>query len=455
MIIPVIYIVVNFLYSQHKMSGNLSMIYLDNNATTIIPPVVKKAMLEWCNRGNASSSYASAREARAMMTEFREYIGMLCGVTPCCPENRDVDKKTLAGLTKRRQNPSEYKIIFTSGASEANCTILQGIVDAYTEAISQIPHIVMSAVEHKSLIAQANSYEERGKATVTYVQPTPSGHIRPEDVAKAIQPNTCIVCVMHANNETGAINDIRRIGAIAHKANVPYHCDTVQSFNKFPINPVRDNVDSFCVSFHKLHGPPGIGVLVIKQQLLAGYKISPVIFGSQNEELRGGTENLPGIGAAFIATKISMENRAQKNTQMAKIKKYIMTEIASRVPTRQYTQYIKDTPAGKKPEVEVIFLSGSTEFYLPNTILLSVVKRSKPPICNGQMKKDLEEKGIVVSVGSACNTANSKASHVLYAMGADEFIRKGALRISISDDTTLDEAKKFVKEFLLVVKSQM
>lgn len=428
------------------MSRSGPMIYLDNNATTIMPVTVMRAFLNWCNKGNPSSGYASAKEARAMMTEFREYIGNLCGIDPCCSENRDVN----ASNDRQRQ----YKIIFTSGASEANCMALGGIVDAYAEVTNKLPHIVISAVEHKSLLDMALSYEARGRAAVTYIAPTRSGHIRPEDVEAAITPNTCIICVMHANNETGAINDIRRIGAIAHKHNVPFHSDTVQTFGKFPINPVRDNVDSFCISFHKFHGPPGIGALVIKQLLLVGYKISPIVFGTQNEGLRGGTENLPGIGAAYAATKYSMENRANKNASMVRIKKYIMGELSARMPTETYARSTKDQKAAR-PEVEIIFLSGDSEFYLPNTLLLSVVKRSKPHICNSQIKNDLEAKGIVISVGSACNTASSKASHVLYSMGADEFIRKGALRITLGDETSMKDAKSFIQEFLPIIKKQI
>jgi cysteine desulfurase len=204
-----------------------------------------------------------------------------------------------------------------------------------------------------------------------------------------------------------------------------------------------------------LHGPPGVGVLIIKQQLITGYRISPMIFGSQNEGLRGGTENLPGIGAAYAAIKYTMNNRVKKNEHTQKIKKYIMDELAARVPTRQYTAYTKDAHGGKKPEIEIIFLSGKGEYYLPNTLLLSVVKRTKPHICNSKMKQSLESRGIVISVGSACNTAAAKASHVLYAMDADELIRKGALRISLGDDTTLADVKKFVQEFLQIIKAQL
>lgn len=416
-----------------------------------MPARVQKAMIEWCNRGNPSSGYPAARESRAMMNKFRDYIGVLCSIDPCCVEDRD-STRARGNLEARRRDPSEYKIIFTSGASEANCTILNGIVSAYSETVRGIPHIVMSAIEHKSLIDQAKSFESRGCATVTFVNPDISGHVQPAAVEAAIKPNTCIVCVMHANNETGAINDIEKIGKISHKHNIPFHCDTVQTFGKNPLNPTTSHVDSFCISFHKFQGPPGIGALVIKQQLLSGYKLSPMIFGSQNESLRGGTENLPGIGAAFDATKLTMNGRTKKNSTMSSIKKYIIDTISTKIPSQNYRSYI--TASGAKPEIEIVFLSEMTG-YLSNTILLSVVKRTKPPICNTKMREELERRGIVVSVGSACNTANTKASHVLYAMGANDLIRRGALRISLGDDTTIDDAKKFIIEFMQVIKLQI
>lgn len=413
---------------------SIIMIYFDNNATTIMPIDVQKSMMRWCNMGNPSAAYATAVETRKMMTEFRKYIGKLCGIDPCCAEDRDAGPQGA-----KRQNPSKYKIIFNSGASESNCTVFHSIVTSYQEVTGKIPHVVMSAIEHKSLYDMAESYLRRGHVTVTYVKPTATGHILPADVEKAIEPNTCLVCVMHANNETGAINDIRKIGQIAHKYNVPFHCDTVQTFGKFPIKPIADHVDSFCISFHKLHGPPGVGALVIKQQLLLGYKMSPIIYGTQNEGLRGGTENVPGIGAAFTATKKTMENRREKNEHMFKLKNAIMNEMRSIFPTRMFHEPSQN-------DFEIVFLSGAGLDYLPNTILLSVADKSKR-ICNAEMKKTLESKGIIVSVGSACNTASAKASHVLYAMDADEHIRKGALRISLGDENTVHEAKKFIQTF--------
>lgn len=444
---------------KDEMNSHEKMIYLDSNATTIMPAEVLKAMLEWSNRGNPSAGYASARESRKMMVEFREHIAEICGISQCCEEERDVSESKVNALRKRQTDPSQYKIIFTSGASEANCTVIRGVVDAYINATGALPHIVVSAIEHKSIIEQVKWLVDHERAEVTWVQPVISGHILPKDIGAAIQPNTALVCVMHANNETGAINDIAEIGRIAHSKNVPFHCDTVQAFGKYPINPVKSNVDSFCISFHKLHGPPGVGALVIKQQFLQGYKIPPMIFGTQNDGVRGGTENLPGLGAASKAFEITMTGRPGKNAQMTKVKSYIMDELSKRIPTKTYVEYVKEAQQkGAKNEVEIVYLSGNNKYYLPNTILLSVVKRGgsrTKTVCNTRMKEALEKRGIIVSIGSACNTASPKASHVLYAMGADDLIRQGALRISVGDLSTVDDAKKFVMEFMQVIKAEI
>jgi len=421
------------------------MIYLDNNATTTMSVQAKQAMIEWCNKGNPSAGYASAQESRKMMTKFRELLGTICKVRVCCPEERD------SIVAINRAHPLNYKVLFTSGASEASCMVIAAVITSFATARKCTPHLVISAIEHKSIYDMAATYESRGLITVTRVAPIRSGHIRPEDVQAAIQSDTCLVCVMHANGETGAINNVTAIGAISHKHGVPYLCDTVQTFGKYP--PAITHIDAICVSFHKFGGPPGSGALIIKQQFLEGYKLMPMIFGTQNEGLRGGTENLPGIGASFMATKLAMESRSEKNARVHGLKKYIIMEISARMPSRAYTQQ-RMPPM---PEVEIVFLSGieCNSNYLHNTILLSVYKYTAPPICNVRLKNDLEAKGVVVSVGSACNTASPHASHVLYAMGANELIRKGTLRISLGDENTMEHAKCFVKEFLTVITKQI
>lgn len=446
------------------------MIYLDNNATTTMPKCVMKAMLTWCNRGNASASYASAKESRAMMEDFRKYIGGICGIDTCCPEPRDSFASTDASVNTTvvaKCDPARYKVIFTSGASEANSAVINAAVAAYSQARDVIPNLVISAVEHKGLIATAESLRERGLATITYVQPVVTGHVLARDVAAAIGPTTCLVCVMHANNETGAINDVAAIGLAAHSRGVPFHCDTVQTFGKFPPQPVRDSIDSLCVSFHKLHGPSGIGAWIIKQKFLIGWKLPPMIFGSQNEGYRGGTENLPGIGASFTAMRYNFADRGAKNRRMYELKQQLIQGLAGILPVRTYAEYYADRPkplecvlfsqAGPQDSDEDPEQYGPYEHYGPylcNTVLLSVVW-TRGEICNVKIKNYLESEGIVVSVGSACNTASAKASHVLYALTADKYIRKGALRISLGDDNTSADIEKFLIAFGKAVKAQI
>lgn len=401
------------------------MIYLDNNATTVMSKEVIAEMVKWCNRGNASASYESARESRNMINNFKKYIAKLCNFT------------------------NEYSVIFTSGASESNATIIRSIVDSYANVTGKKPHIVISSIEHNSLLLQVQSLAAMGTISVTLVEPVISGHISPADVGKAITPNTCLVCVMHANNETGAINDIRAIGEIAHRANVPYHCDMVQTFGKFPPALISNNIDSASVSFHKFGGPPGTGMLIVRKQLIMGYKLNPFIYGSQNDGMRGGTENIPGIGASLLATRLSMQSRINKNTKLESMKNYIINELRRFCSVINYVEYYhmqrgdNAIMSNVSNTIIVIFSAGDT--YLPNTLLISIINRqSRRPVCNTEIKNKLESKNIIVSIGSACNTSNPRASHVLDALKATPEIKKGTLRISFGDNNSTDDAKIFV-----------
>lgn len=413
----------------------------------------KQEMVNWCNVGNPSASYTTAQSARMMMVALQKTIGKVARISTCCTEERDKD--TESDVEKIAQpNIDRFRVVFTSGASEGNATMIRSVTDAYKLAKRKIGHVVLSSIEHKSLLDEAIHMRDSGLIRLTLVQPTSSGHIMPEDVKKAIASDTCLVCVMHANNETGAINDIAAIGKIAHTANVPVHCDVVQTFGKIPLNPLECNVDSFTMSFHKMYGPPGCGALVIREKLLDGYKLAPLIFGSQNTGFRGGTENVPGLGSSLMALRTTFTDRMEKNKHLQLLKKTFILEMSSRFPVQTFVNYVSDKSkiGGKKvadnsqglPAIEIVFLSGLSVEYLPNTILFSIVKRTLPPMCNSKMKKELESAGIIISVGSACNTASTKASHVLYAMEADDLIRKGALRISFGDYNTIAEVQKCV-----------
>lgn len=438
------------------------MIYFDNNATTNMPAIVCRELVAHCNMGNPSASHVSAKKAKRVMDLFREEIAQECGFT--VGDDTSKSEKSVAkavAKTNRSTLTTDYYILFTSGASESNSTIITKVCDSYM-AKGLIAHLIVSSIEHKSIIECVAYSVSLKRATVSYVEPTVSGHILARDIEPLITPQTALICVMAANNEIGSVNDIAAIGQLAHKNKVPFYTDAVQSFGKYAINPIKAAVDGFAVSFHKLNGPVGCGLLVLKKEWVEGYGIGPLIFGTQNYGMRGGTENIPAIAASKCAFSLTMKDRLSKNKRIFELKRHIANGICSKVPySSTYVDYVKRSAVkGPKPELEIIFFdeyiidnpSRSFQEYLPGTIFLAIVKRSKPAICNSKFKELLAKKNIIISVGSACNTASPTASHVLYALGADDLIRSGALRISLGDGNTKCECDKFVAEFLALLK---
>lgn len=440
------------------------IIYFDNNATTMMPPSVIAEMQKWCNRGNPSASYASATQSREMMDDFRAYVGKLCrmDVRPSAnlSSKQDNDKPSNKAANDA-YTKNQYEILFTSGASEANSMIVRITADAYWQKRMNMPHFVCSAVEHKSILLAVESLVQQGRATATYVRPLPSGHILPQQIAAAINSSTCLVCVMHANNEIGAINDIKEIVKISHAKGVPVFSDAVQSFGKLPPQAGAMELDAFSVSVHKFYGPPGVGFIALRRAFIDAYGLKAYIFGSQNNHMRGGTENLPGIGASFAALKYAMINRQQKNAHLLSMKQDIIKNLAhAGIQCLRYQDYLTQVKPrithliNQNTPIFIVFLSGNQDIYLPNTILLAVVKLRAPLVCNAKMKNCLEQQKIIVSVGSACNTSSSKASHVIDAIAGDDiYIRKGALRISLGDQNTHEEVGKFVSVFTRMIKS--
>lgn len=387
------------------------MIYMDNNATTFMDESTITEMMKWVNVGNPSSSNKSAQKAKRLIEETKTIIRKMSGLN--------------------------YEVIFTSGASEANSFILQSVVNSYWKYKQQIPHIITSTVEHKSVLLCCEHLVDQQIAEVTYVNVNKDGKLNMNEYKKSFKPNTALVCIMHANNETGAINDIEEIGKIAHKHNVPFYSDTTQSFGKYP--RMTKELDAFCISAHKINGPPGIGAIVIKPEFVAGYGLKSIIFGTQNNHLRGGTENIIGIAGMRHALIRTISKRITKNKLMCSLKTYLLKSLARNFKVFRYgTNH--PTPDG----VFIVTFSGNDDTYLCNTILLSFVKLSHKPLCNQEIKQTLEKHGIIVGIGSACNTNSKYASHVIDALGVDEITRKGVIRISLHEHTTKKDIDKFV-----------
>jgi cysteine desulfurase len=422
----------------------VNVIYLDNNGTTKLCKDGKDAMVTWLDsRANPSSDSIIANKSKELMICARKYMAKHCGASY-----------------------SKYSFVFTSGASESNCFILRSVVDAYKKHTGKKPHIITSATEHKSIIQCCNSLKTNGNASITYIEPNAYGCISPDLVKKAITSNTALISIMAANNELGCINDIKNVGDIARSHKIPFHTDAVQLFGKYKMPMVKSNIDALSMSFHKLYGPMGLGMLVISNDLIDGYDLKGQISGTQQNELRGGTENVPAVAAAIASVKHTFTNRDSKNKKLYLQKKQILFELEKVLPQGKYKNYFaKKNPTRNEfvvmgPECNNSYKNPNV---LPNTLLISFVKNVPLegegeryiPFCNVELKKYLNRKNIIISVGSACSTSSKKASHVLYSIKAPERIRQGVIRVSLSDNTTSAEISTFVKELISGIRKQM
>lgn len=396
------------------------MAYLDNNATTVMSKDVMAAMCAGCNKGNPSASYASAEGCKALMEDFAAVMRSHCGAP-------------------------DHELVWTSGASEANATIVNMMVFAWRHSgRTDLPRFVLSAIEHRSLLDGIAQYVDVGLATSTLISPRADGRIWAEDLEAELRDNvTCLVCVMHANNETGAINDIEELQRVAHAHGVPFYSDAAQTYGKIKLVPV----DAFCISFHKCHGPPGVGALMLRRQLIKGRGLQAMIHGTQNKGLRGGTENMPGVCGAYRATMQLVEQFDARCRHMRRIGDVLFARLRLiGLPLVPFEVY-----KGAPTPTHAMFVVFGGVHRLPNTLLIALVDPNRR-VCNGDIKKALLAQKYIVSIGSACNTASSKASHVLYAMGADELCRRGTLRISWCYETTEDQIISFCACFARVAR---
>jgi len=412
-------------------------IYFDNNATTLICQPAKKVHTEWLSCYNASSDSKIAKPAKALLEKAQDAILAHCNVSA-----------------------ATHTAIFTSGATESNCLIIKSCVRAYKKKLIEKgsdlkPHIISSETEHHSIMECLHSMQEAGEIDVSFIEPTIYGNILPDDVAKEIKPNTCLITIMFANNEIPVINNVEEIGSLAHKNRIPMHSDCVQIFGKYKIDIEKNNIDALSASAHKFYGPKGVGVLILNNKLIEGYGLTAEIHGSQQHGLRGGTENVAGIAGMMMALKNTFTKRKEKNQKLFKLRETMLTKLKAIYPLVDYANYLDDSK--EKADIELVSLGPPEEkkgFILPNTILLSIAKNRGKPFCNVNLKHELDKKNFVVSIGSACLTKSDKASHVMTAIGAPPVIKRGVIRISFGDLNTIDEVNKFVKALQQAIEKQ-
>ncbi len=401
------------------------------------------------------------------------------------PFKKMIEKTQNSILKHCKTSNADYYCLFTSGATESNCAILRMTVKAFRAKLNErglssvVPHIITSKTEHSSIMDCLADLERMGQVSVTYLSPTLYGNITPESVKEEIKDNTCLISIMYANNEIPVVNNISAIADVARSKGIPIHTDAVQIFGKYPINLDRLKLDALTATAHKFYGPLGIGILLIRKSFFEEYCLTGEINGKQQNGLRAGTENLPGIAGFGAALAYAHENRKSKNEKLLKLRNACVEMFTSYIPEASYEKYIESAlndekdrsdrsdrsdkndkqnkPSSRKP-LELVFLGPQPEekraFLLCNTILMSVAKNAGSQFCNIALKKFLDQKKCIVSIGSVCNTKSPNASHVLNAIMAPPVIKRGVIRISFHDKNTLEEVKYLVEKTIEGIKKQ-
>ena len=373
------------------------LIYMDNAATTAVKPEVFEKMKPYFmeNYSNPSSVYSFAGEAKKAVDDARDII---------------------AGAL----NAKAAEIYFTGGGSEADNWAIKATAEAYK---NKGKHIITSAIEHHAVLHTCGWLERHGYE-VTYLPVDENGTVSPEKVEEAIRPDTILISIMFANNEIGTIEPIKEIGEIAEKHGVLFDTDAVQAFGHVPIDVQEMHIDMLSASGHKFHGPKGIGFMYMRNGLKLG---SFIHGGAQERSRRAGTHNVPGIVGMGEAARIAMEQLEANAVKETEVRDYLIARVEKEIP------YIK--------------VNGHRENRLPNNI----------NICFRFIEGEsllimLDQKGICASSGSACTSGSLDPSHVLLAIGLPHEIAHGSLRLTISEDTTKEDADFVVDNLKSIVE---
>ena len=375
---------------------NKRTVYFDHAATTPVKPEVLAAMLPYFveHYGNPSSIYSIGRFNREAVNAAREKIAEAIGA-------------------------KANEIYFTGCGTEADNWAIKGTAHAYK---NKGRHIITSAIEHHAVLHTCAALEKEG-FEITYIKPNEYGIISPEDVEKAIRPDTILISIMFANNEIGTVQDIAGIGEIAKAHKIVFHTDAVQAAGALKIEVKDMNIDMMSMSAHKLYGPKGVGALYIRSGL------RPDIFmdgGAQERSRRGGTENVAGIVGFAKAMEIAMDGIEEKSAYISTMRDYLIEKIEEKIP------YIK--------------LNGHRTQRLPNNVNFSFKY-----IEGEALLLSLDFKGIAASSGSACTSGSLDPSHVLLAIGLPHEIAHGSLRLTIGEETTMADIDYVVESLVEIV----
>lgn len=364
----------------------MKRIYLDHAASTPMDQSVVETMLPYMTDyyGNPSSIHGFGREALAAVMDARDRIGAALGV------------------------PGKA-IVFTSGGTESDNLAILGLAAERGNK----GHVITSQTEHHAVLHACQRLEKLG-VRVTYLPVDETGRVDPQAVKAALAPDTFLISIMYANNETGTLQPIAEIGKIAREAEVCFHVDAVQAFGSLELRPKLTGIDLLSLSAHKLGGPKGIGALYLGDRV----KLTPLLYGgSQERNRRAGTENVPAVVGFAKALALAEERREARAVHVAQLRDLLLTELR----------------AGLPGDI-ALSLNGSSEHNLPHILNISF----------GQVPADimlmnLDLAGIAAASGSACTSGSLLPSHVLEAMGLPDSRIRSAVRISLGHTNTAAE----------------
>ncbi|MDD8016942.1 MAG: cysteine desulfurase family protein [Bacteroidota bacterium] len=386
------------------MTKKRSHIYLDYSATTPVDPVVTSVISEHLTTtiGNASSIHAFGRTAKVVLEESREVVANSIGAEPS-------------------------ELFFTSGGTEADNHAVIGAALAQQRDHGK-NHIVVSSIEHHAVL-HCVEYLLRSGFTASYIPVDKDGLIHTKEIEKLITRQTCLISVMHSNNEVGTIQPVGEISELAKRFGITFHSDTVQSIGKIPVNVNNLGMDLLSISAHKIYGPKGIGAIYIRK----GTNLDALLHGgSQERKNRAGTENIPLIAGFAKAIELADVHRGKVFTHVSSLKSTLKKIIAQ--------------------SLSGIIINGDGADALPHILNISL-DSTIYDVESESLLLNMDLQGVAVSSGSACTSGSIQPSHVLNAMGRDVKTTQATIRFSFGKFTTMEEVEQAGKIFVSIVQS--
>ena len=375
----------------------MAVVYLDNNATTRVDPRIVRAMLPFFTEsfGNASSTHDYGAAVAPALKDARKQVQSLLGAE------------------------FDHEVVFTSGGTESDTTAILSALEASPER----NEIITSAVEHPAVLNVCQHLERTGRARVHVIGVGSSGDLDLDAYRAALSEKTALVSIMWANNETGTIFPVAELAALAKAAGALFHTDAVQAFGKIELALKDKAIDLLSLSGHKIHGPKGVGALYVKK----GVKLSPLFRGGKQERgRRAGTENVPGIVGLGMAAEIARENLAADQARVKMLRNRLESGLLAAIPLAR--------------------VNGAGDNRLPNTCNISFDYADGEAVLH-----KLDRAGIAASSGSACASGSMEPSHVLRALNIPPYALQGAIRFSLSRESTEDDVSRVLAALPAIV----